>query len=311
LDLRSSAVASAGREEVIVPYWNPSARYRKVADANRAFYARTARWYDGTEPCVVSARLQQALEADLDRIVGGPLAKAPHTARALDACGGSGNVASKLLRRGVRVTVCDVSPDLLEIFRLKHAGDDGSVEIVCAEIGEYLARSDAHFDLIVFSSALHHLEDIRGVLTLAFERLNPGGLLFTVFDPTSRQHTLARALTRLDYVAFKIHKQPADVPASILRHVRRTWRGRRRDDTAGEELSITDDNVGVLAEYHVDRGIDDLDLVRWLRQIGFEVVWHQRYSDARYAATRVLLRWLDEVTMFKLLLRKPTGGACP
>lgn len=286
--------------------WTPSAQYRTVAAANRAFYAKTAHRYDTTECCVVGARLQQLLEVDLDRIAGNLLSKPPRAVQALDACGGSGNVAHKLSTRGMRVTICDLSPHLLDVFRLKHGSDVARVEIVCAEIGEYLASTKSSFDLIVFSSALHHLEDIHGVLALAVERLNPGGLLFTIFDPTSRRDSLTRALHWLDYVAFKIHRHPRDIPAAMLRNLRRRVRSRgRRNGSNGSNLTITNDNVGLLAEYHVARGIDDIALVHWLQGMGCEVVWHDRYPDARYGAIRSLLRLLNKATEFKLLLRKP------
>ena len=293
-----------------VTHWSPSPQYRTVAEANRAFYAKTARRYDTTESCVVATRLQHELEGDLDRIVGGLLVKPASEVQALDACGGSGNVARKLSMRGMRVTLCDVSPELLDVFRSKQSATERPVEIVCAEIGDYLASAGRSFDLIVFSSALHHLAEVPGVLTLAFERLNPGGLLYTVFDPTSGRDAWTRALTHLDYIAFKLHRQPTDLPAGIMRHLRRKLAklGRRRDGHQ-KDLSITNDNVGELAEYHAARGLDDVALVRSLREIGFDVLWHHRYPDARYAAIRRALRWLNKATEFKLLVRKPLAEA--
>jgi ubiquinone/menaquinone biosynthesis C-methylase UbiE len=284
--------------------WNPSAQYRKVAEANRQYYAQNAEMYELTETCVIDPRFQRSLGLDIDRILS-MIDKHPNEIRALDACGGSGNVSMKLLIRAVQVTTCDISPHLLRIFQAKCRENGLSPIVLCAEIGAFLSMQKASYDLIVFSSALHHLESIDKVLLLAFSRLNSGGLLFTVFDPTSRTTILTRILLRLDYFVFKIHKQPHDVLAATVRRLRRTYAGVLSGyGNSKQDLEIDSSTLGVLAEYHVEHGIDDVDLVERLKGIGFEVVWHERYQDARYALTRLLLRLMNQVTAFKLLLKK-------
>jgi len=283
--------------------WKPSPEYQKVVDANRRFYEQAAALYDTSETCVKDGRIQQHLEADLDRILAiiGPTQGG---IRALDACGGSGNVALKLLRRGVDVTLVDVSPELLEIFRNRCGTLGMTPRIVCSEIGSFLAETSQRFDLIVFSSALHHLENIGHVLRLAFHCLAPRGLLYTVFDPTSssRLHSATRLLKRLEYFAFKLFWQPGDLPASIMRRLRRVISGvsaRRKSDAV-----LSKATAGLLAEYHAERGIDDLALVAELRTAGFEVVWHDRYADSRFDLTRRIIERIGDLTSFKLLLRR-------
>lgn len=284
--------------------WNPSAHYHKVAEANRQYYTKTAQTYEATETCLTDNQAQQMLEADIDRIIG--LAnKPPDKLQVLDACGGSGNISLKLLSRGINVTTCDLSMDLLHIFQDKCTRSGYTPKIVCSEISNFLMANVKSYDLIVFSSALHHLENIEGVLSLAFESLKPAGFLFTVFDPTLRTNKLTNMIMWMDYIAFKIHKQPDDLIAAMIRRMRRTLQnfpqGHRNDK---HTLDISDANMGVLAEYHIEQGIDDIGLVAQLQQIGFEVVWHDRYPGTRYAFTRSLLRLLNDVTAFKLLLTR-------
>ncbi len=285
--------------------WNPSPQYRKVAEANRQYYADTAQAYDATETCVVSHQAQLMLEVDVDRIIG-VLGKPSQTIRALDACAGSGNISLKLLKRGTDVTSADISPDLLKIFQEKCAANGFSPKIVCAEIGDFLARSEDVYDLIVFSSALHHLETIEPILSQAFVRLRPGGLLFTVFDPTSWRDLsgLGRLILRGDYYFFKVSAQTSDLPAAIQRRLRRMRAKYRQGKDDKHGLDLSKENLGVLAEYHVEQGIDDIHLVEELKQIGFEVIWHQREPNARYVVSRALLRLSNQVSSFKLLLRK-------
>src|SRR6266487_3065373 len=126
--------------------WNPSTQYRKVAEANRQYYAKTAQLYDMTETCVTDCQFQRSLEVDIDRILK-MIDRLPATIRALDACGGSGNISTKLLKKGVDVTMCDISPDLLDIFRNKCQEKGFSAEIICTEIGEFLSQEGDNFDL--------------------------------------------------------------------------------------------------------------------------------------------------------------------
>lgn len=284
--------------------WNPTPQYTKVAEANRQYYTRTAQTYDTTETCLTDQHAQQMLDQDLDRIIL-LFKQPPATLHALDACGGSGNVALKLLHRGVDTTICDISPELLEIFQAKCVKQALTPTIICSEIGAFLVQQKEAYDIIVFSSALHHLENIENVLFLAYESLKSGGLLFTVFDPTPRHDRITRTIMWLDYIIFKIHRQSTDLVAATTRRLRRTYAALTRGRGNGKQyLDLNEATLGVLAEYHVEQGIDDVALVERLKQIGFELVWHERYQGARYGFMRLLLWLRKDVTAFKLLLRK-------
>ena len=94
----------------------------------------------------------------------------------------------------------------------------------------------------------------------------------------------------------------AHSPVRIGRRTRRILSGSRADQKA--RVEINDDTAGMLAEYHVEKGIDDLSLVNELKKIGFEVVAHERRADTRYAAISRIVGYLGDVTSFKLILRK-------
>jgi len=287
--------------------WKPSSEYQLVAEANRQFYSQVASLYDASETCVTDPRVQKQLQADLDKIIG-IIGRQPAAIRALDACGGSGNVALKLLYRGLDVTLVDISSKLLALFRNKCAAAGVVPQSVCSEIGSYMSQPSRKFDLIVFSSALHHLENIEPVLTLAFHCLVPGGLLFTIYDPTSRDRlkVTTRVLQRLEYYTFKLFHQTIDLPNGVTRRIRRIFSGvsaRRK-----LEAALSQATAGMLAEFHVERGIDDWALVSKLRAVGFDVIWHERYAESRFDLTRRIIERIGDSTSFKLLLRKPCEG---
>lgn len=286
--------------------WSPSKAYSNVAEANRCYYSQTAELYEATETCVTSGAHQSMLEADIDRVLG-VLGRRPEEIRALDACGGSGNISLKLLRRGISTTLADISPELLEIFIMKCESNHFKPRIICQEIGAFLTEEVGPFDLIVFSSALHHLENINQVLTLAYDRLAPGGVLFTIFDPTSRSklHPLTRILQQIEYFSFKVLHQSSDLPKAIGRRLKRIFAGATVKNKGNVILNAS--TAGMLAEYHVELGIDDLDLVVYLQQVGFEVVQHKRYVDTRSPWFAPVIRWLGDATTFKLILRKSSA----
>ena len=184
----------------------------------------------------------------------------------------------------------------------------------CVEIGTFLAdETKGPWDLIVFSSALHHLENIKQILSIAADRLAPGGVLFTIFDPTSKAqlHRLTRLLGRIEYFIFKVFNQSSDLPKAVGRRLRRIWSGASSNNKS--DIALTSSTIGMLAEYHVEQGIDDHDLVRYLQTVGLEIIEHDRYVDTRYPWTAPIIRSLGDATSFKLILRKPAKPAdsCP
>lgn len=285
------------------PAWSPSPQYAKVAEANRQFYAKNARLYDQTETCLNDPAAQQYLDKTLDEVLL-HLDRPASELRALDACGGTGNVALKLLHRGLHVTLTDISQEQLGIFEQKATLHRSRLRVACAEIASFLIEHPREFDLIVFSSALHHLENYASVLRLCLSALRPGGLVFTIHDPTTAQNraAFARAVLRLDYLAFKCFGNTADLPAAVRRRFKRMLLARRQ---TCDEMQLNDATVGVLAEYYATRGIDDLKLVHDLRAAGFQIVWHKRRAGGRYWLTRKLVHWTGEKTEFELLLRNP------
>ena len=279
-------------------YWKPSAEYSMIVDANRCFYAKNAETYDQEETCVNDETCQRILTNDLERIAD-LLKVSTGELKVLDACGGSGNIALKLLRRGISVTVVDVSEALLNILRKKCSEFGCSPRIVCKEIGAFLQEEIDEYDLIVFSSALHHLQDVKSVLRMAYSVLKWGGFVFTIFDPTSKNEHgwLGRKVARMDYLLFKIRKQPKDIfPAfrrKLLKARRRGAEDHLKDRACGNSL---DEDLGALAEYHAVSGINDIELVEYLRDVGYEVMWHERYASSRHRAFCRILSALGDKT---------------
>lgn len=280
-----------------------SKQHLKVTEANRLFYAKISGTYDQNETCVNDETDQKLLLGDLEKILS-RLGPPGRKIRVLDALGGSGNVALKLLEKGLDVTVVDISPELLSVLRKRCQEKKYPAKLVCKDIVAFLAETSERYDLITFSSALHHLVDYQSVLKMALNRLEPRGLVYTIFDPTAKSF-FPNLLIRWDYYVFKLSKYPFDVLPALWRKVK------RRHVLDKEKVELAQDNFGILAEYHVESGIDDWALVQSLKEEGITVLAHDRYPRARHAFFEKCLKWFGSATMFKLLLTKESHDSSP
>ena len=271
--------------------WTPSIQYEKVAEANRRSYRLSASRYNKTETCLVSRHHQLILENDLDYILSIMRKDSRRNILALDACGGSGNVALKLLDRGADVTLCDISQEMISLFENRCKESNlSNYATKCSEIGYFLSNTNSRFDLIVFSSALHHIEDYKGILKLAKTRLKQNGIIYTIFDPI-----------KCDFPTYLILRIEMILNASLTYPSEACMIARKQ--AIAKLYRNRNPNKSIEYEYYAKSGIDDLSLINFLKKLGIQIVVHERYTDARYAIVRQLLSALKRSTSFKLLLR--------
>ena len=96
----------------------------------------------------------------------------------LDMAGGTGDVAFRLARRGAKVTVGDINPDMLAIGieRARSRGLDGLVW--AEENAEALSFADATFDAYTIAFGIRNVTDIDRALAEARRVLKTGGRFF-------------------------------------------------------------------------------------------------------------------------------------
>jgi SAM-dependent methyltransferase len=255
------------------------------ATANRLFYAERAEVYDACEDCVVDPDSRAVIRWLLTSAVEfvGPNAKA------LDACGGSGYASALLLELGALPVTVDISAEMLARWREKAERAGYDAPTFEAEIATFLTENTESWDLIVFSSALHHLEDYLRVVGLAADRLRPGGALVTVFDPIAAGK-IVRVIRHVDHLVAVLISHPREFLSKVLALGRRSATGAT--------------HVGYLAEYHARRGLDDRAIRTELEAHGFEMMVHERVYGARLRPFRALLRAIRSPSSFRMLARK-------
>jgi S-adenosylmethionine-dependent methyltransferase len=173
-------------------------------DKIRAYYAAFDEW--GRLDAPEGAReLTRALEILVDRL--------PPGARVLDLGGGPGRYAIELAKRGHRVVLADLSPELLEVARRRVAEANlpgvESFDIVNAtDLGRYAAGS---FDAVIAFGPFYHLvadAENRRAAAEVHRVLVSHGQAFIAFIPR-----LSGVIALIDRAAT----QPAQVPDAVLR----------------------------------------------------------------------------------------------
>lgn len=122
----------------------------------------------------------------------------------LDLAGGTGDIAFRLIKGapGVKVTVCDLNPAMLEVGR-KRAIDHGllnSLEWVEGN-AENLPFGDNSFDAVTISFGLRNVTHIDRTLGDIFRVLKPGGRFFCLEFSRVDNTLLEKAY---DLFSFKI-----------------------------------------------------------------------------------------------------------
>jgi 2-polyprenyl-3-methyl-5-hydroxy-6-metoxy-1,4-benzoquinol methylase len=272
----------------------------QVIRANREFYRHIAQKYDDYEACASDAHFQRWIEDDL-KIIESKLPKRGGAVRCLDCGGGTGNVALKMLRRGWDVTVVDVSADMLAILARKVRSAGASATFINESVESFFSRSHETFDLISFSSVLHHLYSPLNVVKIVAQRISPRGFFYSVFDPVPASSRLAAGcFLSLDTLLAKLLHDRADLFPGLARRMRKLMAPR---DTAHGRPVIS---PGDLAEYHAREGVDDAAIQNVLIRAGFQVD-RRRYPVGRTAFLRQVNRHLRLILNFKILAQRVSG----
>jgi 2-polyprenyl-3-methyl-5-hydroxy-6-metoxy-1,4-benzoquinol methylase len=175
----------------------------KVKLANRILHDKEALYYDILHGEIWNFYEQLLIKRDIGaifKIIGSP-------ARVLDVGCGTGNLSLKFLMLGSEVTALDISQRMLDILRSKVPNAlKGRIRVVCKDADEFLSQEKDYYDVICFSSVLHHLPDYLATLNLAISKLNSGGIIYIVHEPLPAGKVLrSRVLGAIDGYLNYLH----------------------------------------------------------------------------------------------------------
>jgi SAM-dependent methyltransferase len=190
-----------------------TAMRERVVEANLRFYGSLADdYFSWRSTDAFNARYDPLFERGFAQAAGRPV-------RALDCCAGTGLVTRLLLDAGCEVTSVDISPEMLAKMR-EHALRPGdSVRTLCAEITEFLATTDETWELAVFGSAVHHLWNFDEAISLALDRVVPGGGLWLIAEPVLQPTRRGRAVRSLELWVRRFSRSPREILAGARRRL--------------------------------------------------------------------------------------------
>ena len=268
---------------------------KSVVQANIDFYRQIAQKYDQYETCVSDPQMQHLMEQDLDRIATF-LGKSGECIECLDCGGGSGNLSLKMLRRGWSVTVVDISPDMLALLKSKASYEGFSPRIVNASISDFLTTTNAKFDVIAFNSVLHHLYAYLPVIDQASKRVKQRGIFYSNYDPAVAKHPHLRLIFEaFDTTLAKLAYDRSDFCAGLLRRIKKLY---KRSDRPLEHPVVW---AGDVAEYHVRSGVSDVAVVECLRENGFSILEHSRWSCGRTSLAKFINQRVRLMESFRII----------
>lgn len=239
----------------------------EILEANKLKYESDAivQFYaDFEEPKYTYREYNVVFSAVVDMLkphLNGPL-------RAVDMCGGAGKGAFTLKKccPEAEVTLVDLSEKMLDIAK-KRAVKEGftDIEMVLSDAYSFLA-SEREYDVIIFSSAIHHFKDPVNLLKAASKALSPAGVIITIADPNRLKSS--RRFKFFEFLAAdKAHKKM--ILANLFK--------------PKDKPSIFD-----VAEYQAYYGIEDKLLCEELKKAGLNPLLHLRYPAGESFFTRIM-----------------------
>jgi len=270
----------------------------EVIAANVDFYRQVASEYDRYESCTFDQDLQRMLETDLNRMTK-DRASPGRTVNCLDCGGGTGNLTLKMLSRGWTVTVVDISPEMLTILENKLKSQGLRATLVNEAVETFLDATEESYDLIAFSSVLHHLYSYLPIISKAARKISPGGYFYSNFDPVvPRFPRLIGFFDSFDVMVTKLLYNRSDFLPGVSRRICKLML--RDDPLHGRPIA----GAGDLAEYHAHTGLNDFRVLSVLRDNGLDIVEHARYPLGRTAFVRALSRQFHMHEGFKIIAQR-------
>jgi ubiquinone/menaquinone biosynthesis C-methylase UbiE len=269
----------------------------KIRSSNIEVHNREAAIYDAIHPELFGSFEQRKITRDLDLIASIMPTGSP--VRVLDIGCGTGNLTLKYLKRGYRVKAVDISPEMISILESKiNPIDMSSVQLVVGDAEDLLGDTQTYgtWQIISFSSVLHHLPDYDVVLANAVRQLGPGGVLYICHEPLRKPRTKSGLVSRLASKILNGIETLYIYARKLLVYSTQSLRARKFFKRIDYRWS----------DYHSRLGIDAQEILRRLEYAGARTLLYETYRS-RYSSLLAALDarlGISEQSHFRLIVRR-------
>ena len=255
----------------------------QIKKANKELHGIEARYYDILHSEIWNFYEHSKTRRDLRKIAG---IIEKETLDVLDVGAGTGNLTLKFLAGGNTVTALDICREMLNVLSEKIPTNfNDNIELVCEDVDEFLLKTTQKYDVISFSSVLHHLPNYLYTLNLASSQLVGGGVIYITHEP----------LPRLDEIGF-FYRNTGRVLGLFDYYLNRF----RLSKYSKLELPDLDYSV---SDIHSREGIDPKELVEFLKSKCMEIEFYKEYGSYKSGIVSILGNFLSDGRHLKLIAR--------
>lgn len=258
---------------------------KKIIDENILVHSKEAKIYDIIHAEIFNKYEQKRTKRDIDFIAKHISTKKPSV---LDIGCGTGNLSLKFLNLGFLVSGVDISKNMLDILRNKTKSR--SLVLIESDVDSFIhGCKEEKYDVITFSSVLHHLPDYLVTIETAIKLLKENGIIYITHEPTRQIYQKSytslfwNVFTKIDSLAF----------CSIL-HLKRV-------KTPPIDYTWSD--------YHCKQGIDSKEISNYLRDNNFQILYYEEYNVRKFTIFSILDNIFNcSKHLFKITAKKTGGG---
>jgi len=204
--------------------------------------------------------------------------------RALDIGCGTGNLTLKFLERGFHVTGVDITREMIDVLRSKLRSKnqyDDSLKLIECDIDTFISSETEKYDVIAFSSTLHHLPFYVETLYKCINLLNDGGIVYITHEPLPgvKQNLIWKMFAKIDSLLFYLILKLRGIKIPRISYI--------------------------YSDYHAQKGLDIDRIIENLIHEGCEILKFEKYNVRKFGILSLIENKLNSSkTMFKLIARK-------
>lgn len=261
----------------------------RVILENKIAHNEEAVIYDIAQSYVSSGIYDSFVHHDLNIIIEGLRKNRKKKYQILDLGCGTGFITTKLYKNDdFEIEAVDIAENMTQVLK-KKIQNASNVHVHVREASEFLRDSIAshkQYDLIIFSTFLHHLYDYLKIVRQGIELLAPDGYVYILNEPVKK----INLLEIIDTFFHRLLFSPRGLHHSIINAL-----------FLNRNPGMPNYNKAI-AEYHFYRGGIDLNAVlQLLREHNVRILHTRRYAltnfKLSFQLSRVFKRFQNHVAL--------------